>query len=195
MDTPSTLIRERILVEACALFVQHGYDGISMREIAEASSLSKAGIYYHFKDKEDLFLALMTDNLERVGHLVIEVRQNGGSKREQIENFARGLFDHLNSQQRAVIRLANQEMGKLSPEIREEFGKSYFTKFIEPVKEILAEGMRTGELRVLDPLGSTWVLLGMLYPLFSPGSNKRPEAGLEAVDLALSIFFDGLGRR
>lgn len=192
MDTPSTAIRERILVEACSLFVQHGYAGISMREIAEASSLSKAGIYYHFKDKEDLFLALMRDNLERVGNLVLEVQREGGTRREQIERFARGLFDHLDSYQRAVIRLANQEMGKLSPETREEFGKNYFSKFIGPIQEIIADGMRTGELRPLDPLGTTWVLLGMLYPLFSPASDKRPEAGLEAVDLALTIFFDGL---
>jgi len=195
MDTPSTLIRERILNQACALFVQHGYDGISMREIAAASSISKAGIYYHFKDKEDLFLALMNDNLEQVGDLLIEVQRKGGTKREQIEFFARGLFDHLNSSQRAVIRLANQEMGKLSFEIREEFGKSYITKFIGPLQEILTEGMRSGELKPLDPSGSTWVLLGMLYPLFSHGGDKRPEAGLEAVDLALTIFFDGLSRR
>jgi AcrR family transcriptional regulator len=192
MDTPSTLIRERILVEACALFVQHGYDGISMREIAEACSISKAGIYYHFKDKEDLFLALMTDNLERVAKLVIDARMKGRGTRGQIEYFAYELFNQLSSQQRAVIRLANQEMGKLSAEARDLFGKEYFAKFIEPIEEILAEGMRAGELRSIDPLRSTWVLLGMLYPLFSHRAENRPEAGLDVAKLALSIYFDGL---
>ena len=44
-------LRARILAEATRLFVVYGYNGISMREIAEAVGVSKAGQYYHFKDK------------------------------------------------------------------------------------------------------------------------------------------------
>jgi AcrR family transcriptional regulator len=192
MDTPSSQVRERIIAEAGALFVRHGYDGISMREIAEACSLSKAGIYYHFKDKEDLFLALLANNLERVGSLLAEVQPEGSTTRERIELFARRLFTHLSGDERAVIRLANQEMSKLSAEIRETFGQRYFTVFIGPLQDIFAEGVKTGDLRPLDPKVSAWVLLGMLYPLFSASSETRPEMALKAVEQSLSIFFDGL---
>jgi AcrR family transcriptional regulator len=192
MDTTQTSIRAHILTETARLFVQRGYDGISMREIAEACNLSKAGIYYHFKDKEGLFLALMMDNLERVSNLVSEAKQQGGTRRAQITAFARGLFDRLDSDQRALIRLANQEMGKLSAEIREDFGQIYYARFIGPVKEILADGIRSGELRPQDPVAATWVLLGMLYPLFAPAAEARPGAGIAAVEVALNIFFEGM---
>jgi AcrR family transcriptional regulator len=195
METSPSSIRAHILSETARLFVQRGYDGISMREIAEACKLSKAGIYYHFKDKEGLFLALMMDNLERVSRLVSEARQIGGTRREQITAFARGLFDHMDSDQRALIRLANQEMGKLSAEIRAEFGQIYYARFIEPLKEIFAEGMRSGELRPQDPMVATWVLLGMLYPLFAPAAEARPGSGLAAAEAALNIFFEGMNAR
>jgi AcrR family transcriptional regulator len=193
MDTSPIQVRERILAEAGALFVRQGYDGISMREIAEACSLSKAGIYYHFKDKEDLFLALLADNLDRVGALVTAVREAHPTARARIEQFAAGLFERFSSDQRAVIRLANQEMSKLSPQVREEFGKRYLAVFIQPLEEILAEGVRGGELRTLDPHVSTWVLLGMLYPLLSPSNETRADGG-SFLSAALSIFFDGLSQ-
>ncbi len=47
--------REKILEQARQLFASQGYRGLSMRQIAEVVGISKAGIYYHFKDKEDLF--------------------------------------------------------------------------------------------------------------------------------------------
>ena len=47
----ATEMLTRIVGEATCLFVVRGYRGISMREIAEAAGISKAGLYYHFKDK------------------------------------------------------------------------------------------------------------------------------------------------
>jgi AcrR family transcriptional regulator len=50
--------RERILDVALDLFVTQGYDGTSLREIAEQLGVTKAALYYHFKSKEDILLAL-----------------------------------------------------------------------------------------------------------------------------------------
>ena len=49
----------------------YGYNGISMREIAEAVGVSKAGLYYHFKDKEDVVWTAFRDifqELEQGAH-------------------------------------------------------------------------------------------------------------------------------
>ena len=62
-------VPDRIMEEATRLFVTRGYHGISMREIAEAVGVSKAGLYYHFKDKEDLFIAILTTNLNQIDHI------------------------------------------------------------------------------------------------------------------------------
>jgi AcrR family transcriptional regulator len=50
--------RERILNVALELFTEKGYDGTSLREIAETLGVTKAAIYYHFASKEDILMAL-----------------------------------------------------------------------------------------------------------------------------------------
>jgi AcrR family transcriptional regulator len=50
--------RERILDVALDLFTDQGFDGTSMREIAERLRITKPSIYYHFASKEEILLAL-----------------------------------------------------------------------------------------------------------------------------------------
>ncbi len=50
--------RERILDVALDLFIEKGYDGTSLREIAERLGFTKAALYYHFASKEDILMAL-----------------------------------------------------------------------------------------------------------------------------------------
>jgi AcrR family transcriptional regulator len=50
--------RQRILDVALDLFTEQGYDGTSLREIAEQLSITKAAIYYYFESKEDILMAL-----------------------------------------------------------------------------------------------------------------------------------------
>lgn len=52
-DAPSTA--ERILLAADALFGERGFDGVSMRDIAEAAQVNKALVFYHHSSKEELF--------------------------------------------------------------------------------------------------------------------------------------------
>ena len=50
--------RQRILDVALDLFTEQGYDGTSLREIAEKLDITKAALYYYFESKEDILLAL-----------------------------------------------------------------------------------------------------------------------------------------
>ncbi len=50
--------RERILDAALDLFIEKGFDGTSLREIAERLGVTKAALYYHFESKDDILLAL-----------------------------------------------------------------------------------------------------------------------------------------
>ncbi len=53
-----TELRSKILDAARVLFVEHGYEAVSMRMIARAIEYSPTAIYFHFKDKEALFQEL-----------------------------------------------------------------------------------------------------------------------------------------
>lgn len=47
--------RDRIIVEAGRLFGAKGYDGVSMRQIADAAAVQLSLIVYHFGTKENLY--------------------------------------------------------------------------------------------------------------------------------------------
>lgn len=55
-DAAST--RERILDVALELFTEKGFDGTSLREVAENLGVTKAALYYHFASKDDILMAL-----------------------------------------------------------------------------------------------------------------------------------------
>ncbi|SKA97745.1 transcriptional regulator, TetR family [Agreia bicolorata] len=51
--------REEILERALEVVAQHGYQGASVKEIAEAVSLSQAGLLHYFTSKEELFAEIL----------------------------------------------------------------------------------------------------------------------------------------
>src|SRR5919197_1253535 len=51
--------REQILQGARRVFLAQGFDAASMGEIARAAGVSKGTLYVYFKDKEDLFEAIV----------------------------------------------------------------------------------------------------------------------------------------
>ena len=57
-DQADASTREKILDVALDLFTDQGFDGTSMREIAERLHISKPAIYYHFASKEEILMAL-----------------------------------------------------------------------------------------------------------------------------------------
>ena len=57
-DQAGESTREKILDVALDLFTDQGFDGTSMREIAERLHISKPAIYYHFASKEEILMAL-----------------------------------------------------------------------------------------------------------------------------------------
>ncbi len=120
-------MRARIMNQAASLFVTRGYAGISMREIAEAVGVSKAGLYYHFKDKEDLFIDILKDNLEEIERIVTKAYQSSPDVFSRLRNMTIWIFQQP-PQQRAVIRLASQEMGNINPKVRAEFQQSLSSK-------------------------------------------------------------------
>ncbi|MDX1931530.1 MAG: TetR/AcrR family transcriptional regulator [Capsulimonadales bacterium] len=100
-------LRRAILEAARELFVDHGFDNVSMRKIAERIEYSPTTIYLHFKDKEEIFatlveegFTLLSERLEpfhiRVADPIERLREGAkayfGFAREQ-PHFYRIMFD------------------------------------------------------------------------------------------------------
>src|SRR5512143_3975970 len=58
--------RDKILDAARELFITRGYEGVSMRKVAEKIEYSPTAIYVHFADKEDLFHQLCQEDFARL---------------------------------------------------------------------------------------------------------------------------------
>jgi AcrR family transcriptional regulator len=151
--------REKILDAARELFIAEGYDGVSMRKVAEKIEYSPTAIYVHFNDKEQLFLELChsdfrrlaesfavfaqtpdpVERLRRIGHAYIDF----GLKNP---NHYRLMFMTAHPQ---VPEEAKEEMGKGNPE---EDAYAFLRKTVE---EALAAGLFREELKDANLLAQT----------------------------------------
>jgi len=182
---------DQILEAALELFITYGYHGLSMRQIAETVGVSKAALYYHFQDKEQLFLAVLDTQLKHFETLI----DAAAAEEDTIRDFIRRLVDEILSQpvaMRAAIRLASQEMAQLSEPARATFKYSYHTRFIEKIQSMLKRGIDQGELRPVDPKVATWALLGILYPYFFPSDPDEMPPAQDVIDPVVLIFLDGI---
>jgi TetR/AcrR family transcriptional regulator, cholesterol catabolism regulator len=186
-------LRQQILSTAKILFIQQGYHGMSMRQIAEALGVSKAALYYHFHDKEELLLAILDSFLDEMETALERIRQEQIGAWRQIQALVE-LILFQPADQRAVIRLSSQEMAQLSLPARQAFDRAYHRKFIDPIRLILQEGIQSGELRPVDPAVATWALLGMMYPYFYPAHSSDLLPPAEVAERLANIFLDGVAR-
>ena len=60
-DQEKEELRQTILAAAAALFLEHGYEAFSLRQVAEQIGYSPTTIYLHFEDKTDLLFAVVDD--------------------------------------------------------------------------------------------------------------------------------------
>jgi AcrR family transcriptional regulator len=184
-------MRQLILQEANRLFVLQGYHAISMREISAACGISKAALYYHFRDKEALLLALLEQYLSEISEIIVSVENQNPDLRDRLLGFVRSVLEQPVNR-RSLIRLGIQEFSLLSPQAQIEFGIIYQDKFISRIQSWMYAGINGGELRVQDPGLVTWIFLGMLYPFFYP-SHGKDLIGADEV-LIVDIFLDGAAK-
>lgn len=64
-DEQRSVTRSRLIDAAAQVFARHGYEGASLAEIAEEAGFTKGAVYSNFAGKEDLFLAVLEENLVR----------------------------------------------------------------------------------------------------------------------------------
>ena len=59
------MTREHLLEAAAVVFARDGYYGASLDDVAAAAGFTKGAVYSNFKNKEDLFLALLDHRIDR----------------------------------------------------------------------------------------------------------------------------------
>ncbi len=188
-----TGMREKILESAKNLFIEHGYHGLAMREIAEALGVTKPALYYHFKDKEELFLAILQENLNDIEAGIDGILAKQVSNKEAIYLFIQHVLNQ-SANDRAVIVLEIQESRQLSESARINFYSLYQKKFIQKIHDIFNRGIENGEFRAIDPAFATWTLLGILYPYLAMGRETSGALSDDKIKMIFDIFINGIGK-
>src|SRR5262245_46537441 len=74
------LLRRNILDAAREAFVQGGYEGVSMRQVAESVGCTHANLYLYFKDKDALFDCLVEESFEQFADGLRKAFEAAGTK-------------------------------------------------------------------------------------------------------------------
>jgi AcrR family transcriptional regulator len=97
-QTKGEVTRQAIEDAAFELFMDQGYHATSMRQIAErAGKLALGGIYNHFSNKEEIFVAILMDKHPYKQILPLILAAKGDTAEELIRNAARALVSELGS--------------------------------------------------------------------------------------------------
>ena len=85
--------REIIFLSAARLFSQKGYNGVSMRELAEQSGISKPAIYYYFGSKEGIYTSLVQMSFSYSEKFIKEIFNNSVAVKEKLILLTKLHFD------------------------------------------------------------------------------------------------------
>ena len=114
--------RERIIAEAITILSEKGYAATSMREIAEATGVTKPAVYYHFDSKGSLCHHIVSSGLDEFrATLRIAGENGGGDALERLVVAVRVHFDFCEANVEFVRFLYALTFGPDSKKINYDF--------------------------------------------------------------------------
>jgi TetR/AcrR family transcriptional regulator len=178
--------RAAILDAAMSEFAQEGVAGARTEAIARAARVNKALLYYYFKDKETLYGAVLDHVFGGLSERVLEVLSRDLGPKDKYLAYVAAHFDYIasNSQfPRIVQRELMREGRNASPHVR-RIVERYLRPIFAGLREVLAEGIRSGDFRPVDPvnfINSTVALIVFYFSstpviaVIAPGDPLSPE--------------------
>lgn len=140
-------LRRAILDAARELFVAEGYEAVSMRKIADKIEYSPTTIYLHFRDKDDLLIALCEE-----GFGLLTARLDQLDEPDPVERLRQGGLAYLDfalSQPHYYKIMFQIEAETLNQRCAPE--KSMATQAFDFIRRCVAEGQAQGKFRQEEP--------------------------------------------
>ncbi len=163
--TVSPTKHKAILEMALGVFLEKGYVGTSMDEIAARAGVSKQTVYKHFSDKDRLFSEILlatTDEVERLVRWIVEELDNPRKTLQVFERLARRFLGALMEPRLLRLRRLVIANADRVPHL----GRTWYTQGFERVLTTLADCFKrlsaAGLLHVDDPMIAANHFVGML---------------------------------
>jgi TetR/AcrR family transcriptional regulator, fatty acid metabolism regulator protein len=168
--------REALILQAAEdVLVEKGYYETSIDEIASRVGIAKGTVYLHFPSKEDLVVAILERNTQKLLDLVETTGASARSSREKLEALLQvvysGFFDPRRGQ---LMQLLYSVMN--SSELRRVFVekkgrlRDKWDRLEALIASILEDGKAEGEFDTTMP---TPVMISAFFSLLSPRSIER----------------------
>jgi TetR/AcrR family transcriptional regulator len=199
-DRPEDDTRAAILSAARRLFAQRGFEGASMREVAAAARVNNAMIYYHFKDKDDLYRSVIFDSVAGLNSIWDEplFRSSAPVKqkiRRYIEEFIR--YEQKSDDIRRIMAMEFAKSGNISCICEDFFGDNQ-----RRLIKLLEDGIKSGELKKIEPSMGAAALVGIIVhnfimlPMAEHVKGKKVSLSPEKFGaFASELFFNGLEKK
>lgn len=171
---------ERILSVAESLFARSGYDGVSINTVAREAGVSKANVFHHFGNKEELYLAVLrnarkrlTDQLEQLGARTDSPLDR--TLRQITDRYLGDLFTHSD-----LSRLFLRQLLDRYPVDSKVLAEKIFRPNFSQMEKLLTEAQQSGRMREdIDPALPMMLLIAGCLFLFQGGDVLRHLPGAD----------------
>lgn len=172
---------------------------VSLVDVARACEISKAGLYYHFRSKQELLAAIINYAHDILEH---EIARELADSRSDEEALRRLLHAHAliltREDDAAFANLAVDEMRSLLPDDRAQIARRK-RAYLNLIHERLERLEAAGKLRDVDITAATHTLAGMVLWLpkwyRQPGRLSAGQMADEITKLAMnSVLAESVGR-
>lgn len=151
--------RDDILRAAARMFRTHGFAGTGMREIAESADLSPGNLYHYFRGKDEILFYCQDRALDRMLAAVTEARRAAGPASARLR---RVLVAHVLTMLDEVDGAsAHVQIESLPPSLRDRIVRKR-DRYERALRQLIEDGVRTGELAAADPALVTRAMLGAM---------------------------------
>lgn len=178
------------VMAAAQLFAERGLDGAKMSDIAAATGIPRATLYYHFEGKEAVFSYMHTIVFEAFEEAVGAALKGPGNAAERLSRVIRAQID-IYAAHPLALQALQLDLGRAArrPEITERSARTY----VRPVAKLLEEGVIDGSLRkVAKPRAVAAALLGSITIAAETLSSTDEHAVSELHHTLMSLFLRGL---
>lgn len=157
---------QELLTAALDLFVERGYAATRLEDIAARAGVSKGTLYLYFDNKEELFKAVIRENLLPVlDDAQVLIDNYGGSSADLLRDFIRGWWKRIgDTPLSGITKLMISEAGNF-PEAAGFYHEEIISRSNRMVVRILERGIGRGEFRPLDLKHANMVIVSPMLTL------------------------------
>jgi AcrR family transcriptional regulator len=198
MNRPASEKHRKIIKAALQAFARYGFDKATIKRIAGEAGLSTTSlIYWYFKDKNELFQAVLSEMSPLVGMAADAADLIDRPPEEVLPLVARTLLDTYDNPDMAKLARIFISEAAQKPEVGTQFAKSGIMTVLSFLVDYLRRQVNLGRLRPHDPQSAARAFMGTLiiYPLgrelFPPLRDDLPDKD-RYIQEATAIFLRGL---